>query len=170
MENVKFDLFPGEVHALVGENGAGKSTLLRAACGQIPLSGGRVEVNGDHGKPHRKVRPGDTIRIKIPGGRRRIIEVVELESTSVPKARARELYIDHTPPPTPEEIEQAIVDGLAWLAGMQLPDGSFGYSIDDCDRVAYTALAVLKFETRAIELGLIEPLPGLLLGRGMPKD
>jgi ribosome-associated heat shock protein Hsp15 len=62
-------------------------------------------VNGDHGKPHRAVRPGDTIRIKIPGGRRRIIEVVELESTNVPKARARELYIDHTPPPTPEEIE-----------------------------------------------------------------
>ena len=34
-----------------------------------------------------------------------IIEVVELESVSVPKARARELYIDHTPKPTPEELE-----------------------------------------------------------------
>ena len=31
--------------------------------------------------------------------------LVELASTNVPKARARELYIDHTPPPTPEEIE-----------------------------------------------------------------
>jgi hypothetical protein len=30
---------------------------------------------------------------------------VELESTNVSKARARELYIDHTPPPTPEELE-----------------------------------------------------------------
>jgi ribosome-associated heat shock protein Hsp15 len=66
---------------------------------------GRVEVNGDHGKPHRQLRPGDTIRIKMPGGHRRIIEVVDLESSSVPKARARELYIDHTPAPTPEEIE-----------------------------------------------------------------
>lgn len=66
---------------------------------------GRVEVNGDHGKPHRAVRPGDTIRIQIGGGRRRTIEVVEIESTNVSKARARELYIDHTPPPTPEEIE-----------------------------------------------------------------
>jgi len=66
---------------------------------------GRVEVNGDHGKPHRAVRPGDRIRISLPGGRKRIIEVVELESVSVSKARARELYIDHTPPPTPEEIE-----------------------------------------------------------------
>ena len=72
---------------------------------QTACQRGRVEVNGDHGKAHRAVRPGDTIRIQLPGGRRRTIEVVELESTNVPKARARELYIDHTPPPTAEEIE-----------------------------------------------------------------
>jgi ribosome-associated heat shock protein Hsp15 len=66
---------------------------------------GRVEVNGHNGKPHRVLRPGDEIRISFPGGRRRIIEVVDLETTSVSKARARELYIDHTPPPSPEEIE-----------------------------------------------------------------
>jgi ribosome-associated heat shock protein Hsp15 len=72
---------------------------------QTACKRGRVEVNGDYGKPHRTVRPGDTIRIKIPGGRHRIIEVVEVESSHVPKARARELYVDHTPPPTPEEIE-----------------------------------------------------------------
>ncbi len=66
---------------------------------------GRVEVNGDHGKPHRAIRPGDRIVIRMPGGHRRIIEVLELESTNVAKARARELYHDHTPPPTPEELE-----------------------------------------------------------------
>ena len=66
---------------------------------------GRIKVNGDHGKPHRAVRPGDEIRISIAGGRTRIIEVVELESVNVAKARARELYVDHTPKPTPEEIE-----------------------------------------------------------------
>jgi ribosome-associated heat shock protein Hsp15 len=64
-----------------------------------------VTVNGDHGKAHRAVRPGDEIRISLPGGRTRIIEVIELESVNVPRARARELYVDHTPPPTPEEIE-----------------------------------------------------------------
>ena len=66
---------------------------------------GRVKVNGDHGKPHRAIRPGDRIVIQARGGHRRIIEVLELETTNVPRARARELYIDHTPPPTPEEIE-----------------------------------------------------------------
>ena len=85
---------------------------LDAACifktrshAQTACKRGRVEVNGDHGKPHRAIRPGDTIRIKIPGGRRRIIEVLELESVNVSRARARELYADHTPPPTAEEIE-----------------------------------------------------------------
>jgi ribosome-associated heat shock protein Hsp15 len=66
---------------------------------------GRVKVNGDHGKPHRHVRPGDEIRISLPGGRRRILEVKEIETTHVPKSRARELYVDHTPPPSAEELE-----------------------------------------------------------------
>jgi len=66
---------------------------------------GRVDVNGDQGKAHRPVRAGDTIVIHLTGGRRRTIEVVEVERTNVSRARARELYIDHTPPPTPEELE-----------------------------------------------------------------
>ncbi len=66
---------------------------------------GQVEVNGDHGKPHRAVRSGDKIVIRRRGGGKRIIEVLELESNNVSKARARELYHDHTPPPTAEEIE-----------------------------------------------------------------
>jgi ribosome-associated heat shock protein Hsp15 len=66
---------------------------------------GRVTVNGDRGKAHRLVRPGDEVRISFPGGRRRIVEVVEIESTNVPKTRARELYVDRTPPPSDAEIE-----------------------------------------------------------------
>ena len=72
---------------------------------QTACKNGRVEVNGDNGKAHRAVRPGDEIRISLPGGRKRTIEVVGIESTNVSRARARELYIDHTPPPTLEEIE-----------------------------------------------------------------
>jgi ribosome-associated heat shock protein Hsp15 len=66
---------------------------------------GRVSVNGSRGKAHRLIRPGDEIRISLPGGRKRTVRVVELASTHVPRARARELYDDLTPPPTPEELE-----------------------------------------------------------------
>jgi ribosome-associated heat shock protein Hsp15 len=66
---------------------------------------GRVIVNGSRGKAHRAVRPGDEIRIAFPQGVRKIVEVTGIESSHVPRARARELYVDHTPPPSAEERE-----------------------------------------------------------------
>src|ERR687894_2874263 len=47
VENVDFDLRPGEVHALVGENGAGKSTLMKIVHGLYPPDDGALEVGGE---------------------------------------------------------------------------------------------------------------------------
>jgi len=66
---------------------------------------GRVDVNGNNGKPHRVIRPGDTIRISLPGGGKRIVVVKTLAEKHIPRAQARELYDDLTPAPTPEELE-----------------------------------------------------------------
>lgn len=57
------------------------------------------------------------------------------------------------PPTLEDEIEAAVQKGIVWLVAQQQPDGGWG----SWDRVAYTGLAVLKLETRAIELGM-EPL------------
>jgi len=67
--------------------------------------GGKVEVNGGRAKPHRDVRAGDEILITRPLGRRQRVRVVGLAEKHLPKAEARTLYEDLTPPPTAEEIE-----------------------------------------------------------------
>ncbi|MGO9702517.1 MAG: ATP-binding cassette domain-containing protein, partial [Xanthobacteraceae bacterium] len=46
IDGIDFDLYAGEVHALVGENGAGKSTLCKAIAGAIRLTSGIYCVDG----------------------------------------------------------------------------------------------------------------------------
>src|ERR1700721_1592127 len=58
IENIDFDLYAGEVHALVGENGAGKSTLSKAIAGAIKLSSGEYYVDG---KLANFEKPGDAL-------------------------------------------------------------------------------------------------------------
>lgn len=70
---------------------------------QRAVKGGKVEIDGQRAKPHREVRPGDEIRISRPGGVTQVVSVTGLAEKHVPKAAARALYEDRTPPPTEEE-------------------------------------------------------------------
>ncbi|MDW3848539.1 sugar ABC transporter ATP-binding protein [Micromonospora sp. BRA006-A] len=47
LHDVDFRLFPGEVHALMGENGAGKSTLIKVLTGVYGTDAGVVTLDGD---------------------------------------------------------------------------------------------------------------------------
>lgn len=58
LENVSLSLFPGEIHALLGENGAGKSTLMNILYGVHEPSAGGVLMGGRQ-VIHR--RPADAI-------------------------------------------------------------------------------------------------------------
>jgi ribose transport system ATP-binding protein len=46
LENVSFEILPGEVHALIGENGAGKSTLMKILSGAYVADSGHIELEG----------------------------------------------------------------------------------------------------------------------------
>jgi ribosome-associated heat shock protein Hsp15 len=81
---------------------------------QKACKNGKVDVNGQAAKPHRDIKIGDEIVVRRPQGRRQHLVVTTLVEKHVPKAEARELYKDLTPPPTPEEIE---VRKIARLTG-----------------------------------------------------
>ena len=46
LRGAQLDVYPGEVHALVGENGSGKSTLLKILSGQLQPDDGKIVFDG----------------------------------------------------------------------------------------------------------------------------
>jgi peptide/nickel transport system ATP-binding protein len=46
VDDVSFEVAPGDSFGIVGESGSGKSTVLRAICGLAPLSAGNVQLTG----------------------------------------------------------------------------------------------------------------------------
>jgi ribosome-associated heat shock protein Hsp15 len=80
--------------------------------------GGKVEVNGESCKPHRQLKIGDQLRLSRPYGRKQILTVVGLADKHIPRAEARLLYQDTTPPISEEEKELRRLERI-YRAGMQ---------------------------------------------------
>src|SRR6266508_6017747 len=61
VEGVDVEVGAGEAVAIIGSNGAGKTTLFRALCGILPVSAGRVRLDGEDitgRRTHRVARAG----------------------------------------------------------------------------------------------------------------
>lgn len=61
LEDVDFDVRPGEIHGLLGENGAGKSTLMKIVNGVLTPSAGEIYIDGgkvSFDSPHAASRAG----------------------------------------------------------------------------------------------------------------
>lgn len=83
---------------------------------QKACNGGKVEVNGQSTKPHRLLHVGDELRITRGPARRQTLVVLALAEQHIPKADARQLYEDATPPPTPEELAARELERAFWQA------------------------------------------------------
>jgi ABC-type sugar transport system ATPase subunit len=87
VDNVSFDMRPGEVHALMGENGAGKSTLIKIMAGLHQADEGEIRVAG------RNVRfpsPGDAHAAGIATVHQELLLFPELTV-------AENIFLGHTP-------------------------------------------------------------------------
>ncbi|MGC9140569.1 sugar ABC transporter ATP-binding protein [Athalassotoga sp.] len=62
LEDVSFDLYKGEIHAIVGENGAGKSTLIKILTGAYTPDKGEIII---FGQKYEKLEPILTQRLGI---------------------------------------------------------------------------------------------------------
>ena len=62
LDQVDFDLRPGEVHVLLGENGAGKSTLIKILAGAYSPTSGSITIEG---QPATIRRPKDALALGV---------------------------------------------------------------------------------------------------------
>ncbi|MDR1797640.1 MAG: sugar ABC transporter ATP-binding protein [Clostridiales Family XIII bacterium] len=87
LDNVRFDLRKGEVHALMGENGAGKSTLIKIISGLYDYSSGNLFFEGEKvafRSPQEAIRKG--------------ISVIYQELNLIPNMSiAENIYFSHLP-------------------------------------------------------------------------
>ncbi|OON41326.1 D-xylose ABC transporter ATP-binding protein [Izhakiella australiensis] len=87
LNDVRFDLRAGEVHALMGENGAGKSTLMKILSGNEQRDSGRILIDGEE------------IDIRSPRDARKYgIAIIHQELNTVPEMTVAEnLFLGQEP-------------------------------------------------------------------------
>ncbi|SES40481.1 sugar ABC transporter ATP-binding protein [Rhizobium sp. NFR03] len=103
LNNVRFDLNAGEVHALMGENGAGKSTLMKILAGNIERDAGSIRIDGaeaDIRSPRDAARHG--------------IAIIHQELNTVPDMTVAEnLSLGREPTTRFGTLDRAMMDTLA---------------------------------------------------------
>src|SRR5271168_4611519 len=83
IHGVDIEIAPGKITALLGANGAGKSSLVLSMAGALPLSGGKVVLDG---KPINGMRPENVRRlgvVAVPEGHRVLTELTVEENLRV---------------------------------------------------------------------------------------
>jgi branched-chain amino acid transport system ATP-binding protein len=89
LDQVSFEVFPGEVYAIIGANGAGKSTLLRTISGLHRPSSGAIRFDGRDVTGMRPERRATQGIVMVPEGRRLFPSLTLAENLQVGATYAR---------------------------------------------------------------------------------
>src|SRR5438093_44867 len=112
-DRVDFDVYPGEIHALLGENGAGKSTLVKVLYGIHQAETGTIQF-GDR-----------AVQIRSPHDARRLgIGMVFQQFTLIPALSVVEnvaLFLPHLP---------AVLDHGVIARRIEEMSGRYGLAVD----------------------------------------
>jgi ABC-type sugar transport system ATPase subunit len=126
LDGVDFDLYPGEVHALLGENGAGKSTLIKILGGIYPKDSGEILIEG------RNVNIGDVNQARDLG-----INVIHQELVLVPHLSAAEnIFLGREP-----KTKTGLVDFTLMNREASHMFGSFNLDINPKKLIAELSIA-----------------------------
>lgn len=96
LQNVSFDLRPGEVHALIGENGAGKSTLMKILMGVYQADSGQIKICGE---PVRIHNPAQALSLGISMVHQELSPVPEMsvaENIFIGREEGRFGFVNHS--------------------------------------------------------------------------
>jgi branched-chain amino acid transport system ATP-binding protein len=83
IHGVDIEIAPGKITALLGANGAGKSSLVLSMAGALPLTSGKIVLDG---KPINGLRPENVRRlgvVAVPEGHRVLTELTVEENLRV---------------------------------------------------------------------------------------
>ncbi|MCL1795992.1 MAG: sugar ABC transporter ATP-binding protein [Clostridia bacterium] len=125
LDNVRFTLRRGEIHALVGENGAGKSTFIKILAGVYQPDNGEIILDGE------KVSIRDPLAAERYG-----IAVIHQHAASYPDLSVAEnIYIGH------EFMRHGVINWRkTHIEAKKLLD-SIGTDIDSADTVGSLSVA-----------------------------
>lgn len=110
LDDVSFEVAPGEIIGLLGHNGAGKSTLFNVSTGVISATSGSFEVDGT--RIERSLKPREAAELGIT--------VIHQEPALAPNMSVIENLFLARPTPSPNERRRMASEALA-AVGAQLP-------------------------------------------------
>lgn len=102
--HISFDLFSGEIHALLGENGAGKTTLMNILYGLVKPDSGEIYIKGELTEIH---SPKDAITLGIGMVHQHFMLVPTMTATQnivLGQEKAKGLFFSQ------KEAERAVVE------------------------------------------------------------